>query len=184
MYAVICIVYAIVPISERIKQLFLPSLLLLSKISHNCPPPTVTQNQTFVNLLTLLTLCSYRSDIFKVSQVLSSPLLLQQHFPIFNIKFSESTATNPLTHQIFILLILCSLLEPSSNTSLGSLQLRCPGYRHRTNTSLRAPVTLCCGYLFPVCPMPYAEYFEHNSEVLFLSTSSAFSSNKHRFVIH
>lgn len=83
-------------------------------------------------------------------------------------KFSEPTPSQPLIHQIFILVMPYSSLESSSNTSsLWGLHLLCPGSQ--------APYPTAVNNLFPVCPMHYKDHVELNSHVLLLSISSSFS---------
>ena len=71
-------------------------------------------------------------------------------FTIFNTKLSEPTATNPLTCQVFILVILYSLFEPSSNTwkTLATV----PRIQDTVHIFPSGCLSHCVVvYLFPVC---------------------------------
>lgn len=139
-YAIIYLAYAVV-YTYIYETNVLPSLLWVSKVFHNFPTShCLSKLDSCYPLLTLFTLHSCHADIFKVSQVLCSPLLLQM-------LFLNHLSHNPLTHQIFILVTPYSLLEPSCVATHLSEASTCyaqhPG--HYTILLLGTPITLCCG---------------------------------------
>lgn len=122
-------------------------------------------------LLVLITLCSGHANTVKAPQMICSPVLLQMLFSIFNT--SERTTCQPLTHKIFILVTL-----PIVGSQTISSQMRCPRPRVLGKHCSRTPA-LGCDPLFPDCLMQCVEYFELNSNVLLLSTSSSFLCQTH-----
>lgn len=95
------------------------------------PPPTSLKTRLLLSSLHPVHLRSCHADVFKASQVLCSPLLVQM-------LFLNRLSPNPLTHQIFILVTPYSLLEPlyvgTHLSEASACYAQDPG--HYTNTPL------------------------------------------------
>ena len=127
-------------------------------------------------LLVLITLCSGHANTVKAPQMICSPVLLQMLFSIFNTKLLNKPPVNHSYRKFSFWWLFPHCWSPQTHFLSDAV----PQTQGTGPTLLSAHLTHWGMIrLLPDCLMQCVEYFELNSNVLLLSTSSSFLCQTH-----